>query len=190
MNEDAIDRKLVCAFIDGLISDDGERKKGLEYIRSMPPVNPIEPCSDAIDRAKAIKIADGYCHPANVAKELAKLPSVNPQPCEDAISRQAVIDMLDNAQILSVESGDYCGYCTEDIDIESIPSVNPQPKTGYWIGIDGKPSHLQDGMTTGSVWCSECGKWLTASDEYSCDGKYCPNCGAKMVEPQERSDKK
>lgn len=35
---DAIDRKLVCAFIDGLISDDGERKKGLEYIRSMPPV--------------------------------------------------------------------------------------------------------------------------------------------------------
>ena len=40
MNEDTIDRKLVCAFIAGLISDDGEREKGLEYIRSMPPVNP------------------------------------------------------------------------------------------------------------------------------------------------------
>ena len=39
-----------------------------------------EPCGDAIDRAEAIKIASGYCHPANVAKELAKLPSVNPQP--------------------------------------------------------------------------------------------------------------
>ena len=38
--EDAIDRKLVCAFIAGLISDDGEREKGLEYIRHMPPVNP------------------------------------------------------------------------------------------------------------------------------------------------------
>ena len=37
---DAIDRRLVCAFIDGLISDDEERKKGLEYIRSMPPVTP------------------------------------------------------------------------------------------------------------------------------------------------------
>ena len=42
MNEDAIDRKLVCAFIDGLISDDGEREKGLEYIRNMPPVNPTK----------------------------------------------------------------------------------------------------------------------------------------------------
>ena len=37
---DAIDRKLVCAFIAGLISDDGEREKGLEYIRHMPPVTP------------------------------------------------------------------------------------------------------------------------------------------------------
>ena len=43
-----------------------------------------EPCGDAIDRAEAIKIASGYCHPANVAKELAKLPPVNPQPiCEE-----------------------------------------------------------------------------------------------------------
>jgi len=57
MNEDAIDRKLVCAFIDGLISDDGERKKGLEYIRSMPPVNP-QPCEDAISRQAAIEAED------------------------------------------------------------------------------------------------------------------------------------
>ena len=75
--EDAIDRKLVCAFIDGLISDDGERKKGLEYIRNMPPVNP-QPCEDAISRAEAVRVASGYCHPANVAKELANLPPVNP----------------------------------------------------------------------------------------------------------------
>ena len=38
--EDAIDRKLVCAFIEGLISDDREREKGLDYIRHMPPVIP------------------------------------------------------------------------------------------------------------------------------------------------------
>ena len=96
-----------------------------------------EPCGDAIDRSKAIMIASGYCHPANVAKELAKLPA-----------------------------------------------VTPQPPTGYWIGIDGKPSHLQDGMTTGSAWCLECGKWLTASDEYSCFGKFCPNCGARMEDKE------
>lgn len=31
---------------------------------------------DAISRADAIRVASGYCHPSNVAKELAKLPSI------------------------------------------------------------------------------------------------------------------
>ena len=35
-------------------------------------------CEDAISRQDAIRIASGYCHPANVAKELAKLPPVKP----------------------------------------------------------------------------------------------------------------
>ena len=30
---------------------------------------------DLISREEAIKIASGYCHPANIADELAKLPS-------------------------------------------------------------------------------------------------------------------
>ena len=52
----------------------------VDYIESMPPVNPQPKlCDDAIDRVEAIKIASGYCHPANIPKELAKLPPVNPQ---------------------------------------------------------------------------------------------------------------
>lgn len=39
----------------------------------------IEPCEDAISRAEAIRIASGFCAPANVAKELEKLPSVTPE---------------------------------------------------------------------------------------------------------------
>ena len=46
----------------------------------------------------------------------------------------------------------------------------------------GKQSHTKDGMTVESVRCSECDEWLTASDEYACNGNYCPNCGAKMDE--------
>lgn len=34
---------------------------------------------DLISRADAIRIASGYCHPANIAKELEKLPSVQPE---------------------------------------------------------------------------------------------------------------
>lgn len=41
--------------------------------------------SDLIDRADAIRIASGFCHPANVAKELAKLPAAEPEiiRCKD-----------------------------------------------------------------------------------------------------------
>ena len=91
MNENAIDRKLVCAFIAGLISDDGERKKGLEYIRSMSPVNPT--------------------------------------------------------------------------------------KTGHWI----------DSPNGYFTYCSECG--LHGDKGIYKHYGWCPKCGCRMVEPQERSDK-
>lgn len=43
---------------------------------------------------------------------------------------------------------------------------------------------------TGGVSCSNCGRWLTASDEYACDGKYCPACGCEMIEPPKEGDQK
>jgi hypothetical protein len=33
--------------------------------------------TDYIKREDAIKIASGYCHPANIAKELAKIPAAD-----------------------------------------------------------------------------------------------------------------
>jgi hypothetical protein len=42
---------------------------------------------DCISRQAAIRIASGYCHPANIAAELSKLPSAQPEPktgrCKD-----------------------------------------------------------------------------------------------------------
>ena len=38
--------------------------------------------SDTISRQAAIDVASGYCHPANIAKELAKLPTAQPEPKE------------------------------------------------------------------------------------------------------------
>ena len=34
---------------------------------------------DCISRAEAVRVASGYCHPSNIAKELKKLPSVLPK---------------------------------------------------------------------------------------------------------------
>ena len=48
--------------------------------------------SDLISRQAAIRVASGYCHPANIAKELAKLPSAQPErktgrwiPCSERL---------------------------------------------------------------------------------------------------------
>lgn len=38
--------------------------------------------SDTISRQAALDVASGYCHPANIAKELAKLPPAQPEPQE------------------------------------------------------------------------------------------------------------
>lgn len=83
--------------------------------------------NDLISRQAAIRIASGYCHPANITKELKRLPP-----------------------------------------------VQPKIKTGHWIEDESEMK----------VWCSECGE-----DNDNCS-KYCPNCGTKMVEPQESEENK
>lgn len=40
------------------------------------------------------------------------------------IKREAVQKMLENAQIISDGYGEYCGYCTEDVDISAIPAAD------------------------------------------------------------------
>ena len=64
-----------------------------------------------------------------------------------------------------------------------------QVRHGRWLDRP-KNQGLKDeeigtvGMVAGEPWsscyCSECGEWLVASDEYAVKGNYCPNCGAKM----------
>ena len=53
--------------------------------------------------------------------------------------------------------------------IDECPTINPQePKTGHWNTTDYFIFK-----------CSEC------ECEERTDTRFCPNCGAKMVEPQE-----
>lgn len=63
---------------------------------------------------------------------------------------------------------------------KDLPPVNPT-KTGHWITT----SEYYTGAY-GNIDYVEC----SCCHEYSLeDGNFCPNCGAKMFEPQERSDK-
>ena len=104
--------------------------------------------------------------------------------CEDAISRKEILKILPAFGFNGIND-----YLDAKNEIEKLPPVTPQPKTGHWISLKTeKPSYIKDGIAIESVKCSECDEWLTASDEYPCNGNYCPNCGAKMVEPQESEE--
>jgi len=59
--------------LDGMLEDAYEH--GYQQARADYET---QPCEDCISRADAIRIASGYCHTSNIAKELEKLPSVQP----------------------------------------------------------------------------------------------------------------
>lgn len=116
--------------------------QGMAYaenvVKQLPPVQPEKRTEtharDCISRQAAIRIASGYCHPANIAAELSKLPP-----------------------------------------------AQPEPKTGRWIEI----AQYSDGKH--KIECSECGNHIfdrghansfNVKNKY----KYCPKCGAKMLE--------
>ena len=113
------------------------------------------------------------------------IKALEQQPCEDAISRQAAIEVAKQYWYKPDIAG----------TLEELPSVHPKPKTGHWIGTRrvgcgfGEYKEyivpIKDGIVTDSCHCSECGEWLTRSDEYECSARYCPNCGAKMEEVEE-----
>ena len=95
--------------------------------------------------------------------------SLEQEPCEDAISRQAVLEYIEG-------SGAELGHDSENElvrhDIKELPPVIPQSKIGHWNRVTDKTEHL--------VWeCDKCG-W-----QQRFNTNYCPDCGAKMKEVKE-----
>ena len=91
-------------------------------------------------------------------KEAIKvIKALEQEPCDDAISREAVLEILGNYGCTNKE-----GLLFRDI--KELPSVKPQQKIGKWIKGE----------------CSQCGEhapyWSMASCYYK--GNYCPNCGS------------
>lgn len=118
------------------------------------------------------------------------MKNIGQKPCEDAISRQAVIDGIEELKKspwATDKRGNGFEYLiTEALDVvaelcvKQEPPIKPQPKTGHWIGIDEEPHEDYE--------CNRCGyvvSTYTANIEPHTEYKYCPNCGAKMQEDKE-----
>lgn len=95
------------------------------------------------------------------------IKALEQKPCEDCISRQAVIKHLHN---------EYHGMISdESMKIYEIinmlkeqPPVTPKPRTGHWIKI---------GTLGLGVKCPFCDGVFAGDKELY---NFCPNCGAKM----------
>ncbi len=134
-------------------------------------------------------------------KALEQEPTTKNDLVVDCISRQAVIDELkryfhdEYYQRTSIQD---CRDCFIEDVLNNLPSVTPQPKTGHWIedaktyyeelekrglGVDEYTPYFTDDIA-----CSECLAKYSNIDNETQFFKYCPNCGARMIEPQESEE--
>lgn len=111
-------------------------------------------------------------------------------PCEDVISRQAVINAFERfIHELGIEDKPY-NYGEMALSPQNVPSVTPQPKTGHWIGHREHCENL--GVMPSGLgayeWCSNCDCGIDVREWHRNHYNYCPNCGVKMIELQAESE--
>ena len=97
------------------------------------------------------------------------------EPCKDAISRRAVMDLIEHYNsdgLGSVFYGYEQGVKFADA-VNKLPSVSPQPKMGRWIQKE------EEGEAEPFIiWeCSEC---HCVDEDGKPSYKYCPQRGCKM----------
>lgn len=125
---------------------------------------------------------DGICREA----EETAIRALEQQPCDDAISRQAVLDRIRE----SIETY-HNQYTTDMLNmwglftqfIKEMPPVTPQQKYGKWI----KHPEIETSTPEYLMFyeCSECGdkQCFCKSDLHK--KRFCNSCGVKMQESEE-----
>lgn len=144
-------------------------------------------------REDAIKILkskmDGHTDTSYEWTETVRMAikSLKQELCDDAVSRQAVNDLVD--ELARAISDERCcmsrGRSTATImqDILDLQSVTPQPKIGRWIVKEGKEQGYDiAGIKTWyvQIMCNQCGFIKTAIEGHTGQYKYCSQCGANM----------
>ena len=113
------------------------------------------------------------------------------EPCEDCISRQALLDATVKKNSVWNSITNSKGENLEEIVLQ-LSSVQPKVKTGHWI-VDRETSRLNIRCKQTFDYSVHCDKCYYPCD-YTTDVKgslpsnYCPDCGAKMVGLQESEE--
>lgn len=98
---------------------------------------------------------------------------------EDTVSREAVLNTLDKMDKALDTDRTVENYKKLLIECyKDLPSAMPKKKTGYWIDSKDWKERYYDSINF-KKHCSLCNSTGNIHD------KFCPNCGARMIEPQE-----
>lgn len=100
--------------------------------------------------------------------EDGKHNALEQEPCEDTISRQAVISTIyDN-------KSDFKNDFAQGFFADKIRALTPKPKTGHWVYKIYGGFHEQ-----GDWYCSRCDYPFNYGYGHA---EFCPKCGCKMSE--------
>ena len=100
------------------------------------------------------------------------IEALKQQPCEDVISRQAVLEVIRKCHCEEWVKADI------GAPIEALQSVTPQPKMGRWISYNWN----DNGIARWGIKCDQCYKEYRYGGEMGGTYKYCPFCGCAMQE--------
>jgi ribosomal protein S27AE len=148
-----------------MVGGKGERMTNEEAIKEL---------RDASDNE--VRYGDTDNHYDEVMKRVEAfdmaIKALEQQPCEDAISRQAVKETIfeqGSAEKLEI---DFAKLLLLQRAIKALPSVTPQPT---------RPTARWETLVEDYNKCSKCGEMGKFYRIY----KYCPNCGARMAESED-----
>lgn len=107
------------------------------------------------------------------------IQALSQEPCDDAISRaDAQTEIMMSKSLVSFDRDIWIKTKDAVQIIRDLPSVTQKSKTGHWLRITTiNPKEFCNR-------CSECGYEQFYAERY----KFCPNCGAEMVESQESEE--
>jgi len=155
---------------------------GIDTLEQQPCYNPNEWCHDCSEYDQ-----EKHCCPRYNKVIRTAVEEMKQEPCEDAVSRKAVINQIFYS---TDNSGDVVLGSALRKRIARLPSVAPQePKTGHWI--EGQT----DNPNIHNILCSCCFEGYPskghANSQYTKEKfQWCPKCGARMVESQAECEDK
>lgn len=152
------------------MNEDAKDSRTYEFFEVVIKVLEQEPCDelDFVQPHKKIPVNLEICKMREATQKehegIENYIDSIAEPCSDAISRQAVLDLVvaNHTELNGVNVVMYAPFYK---DITQLPPVTPAEKVGHWID------------TGSGQECSECGEIQYGYDNFR---NYCAYCGTKM----------